>query len=376
MVFISILCGIGGSVLTSNAKGEGKEEKGNAYFTVSLLLIGFLIIVAWIIFGFFYEQVFLFFGADDALMPKVMEYARWLIFLFPVFVLSPFLGAFVRNDGAPNLAMAAVLIGGCTNILGDWFLVFPMDLGMTGAALATVIGTSIQAVIMGGYLLSKRCNLRLIKPHNMLHALRNILGIGFGASVLDLGTVILPILMNNQIMRYSNTSALAVYGVISTISALFQAMFGGVGQAIQPIVSANYGAGQMERIKSVWKMSLAIVIVMGITFTAIGEILPEQIVRLFMDATPEVLAMASGVIRPYFILFLFLGVTVLSTYYLQSTMCGKMSTVVSILRSVGISGLLLFVLPLGFDIFGVWLAMPVSELIVAIIALIYIKKKI
>lgn len=373
MVFLSILSGIGGSVLMSSAKGEGNEEKGNAYFTAALILIAVLCAAAWVIFGFFHEQIFTFFGADEELMPKVMEYARWLVYAFPVFVLPPFLGAFIRNDGSPNLAMAAVLIGGCANIFGDWFLVFPMGLGMAGAALATVIGTSLQVIIMVGYFFTKRCRLRLTKPYNLFHAIRNILSIGFGASVLDLGTVVLPILMNNQIMRYGGTSALAIYGAIGTIAALFQAMFGGVGQAIQPIVSTNYGAQKIDRIKSVWKMALTTVITMGIVFTAIGELVPKQIVQLFMDTTPEVIAIAPEVIRPYFLLLLFLGITVLSTYYLQSTMHRKMSMCVAILRSVVISSLLLIILPYYLKSLGVWLAMPVSDLIVAIIALYYIK---
>jgi len=374
MVFLAILCGIGGSVLMSKARGEGNMEKGNAYFTASILLMGLLTAVAWAAFGFFYKQIFMFFGADESLMPKVMEYAQWLIYTFPVFVMPPFLGAFVRNDGAPDLAMAAVLIGSGINIFGDWFFVFPLGMGMAGAAIATVIGTSAQAIIMGSHFFSKRCQLRMVKPYDLFHALCNILSIGFGASILDLGTVVLVILMNNQIMRYSNTSALAIYGVVGTISSLFQAMFGGVGQAIQPIVSANYGAQKTDRVKSIWKLSFITVIVMGLFFTAIGEFLPEQIVRLFMNATPEVIAMAPGIIRPYFTLFLFLGMTVLSTYYLQSTMHKKMSMLVAVLRSIVISGFLLIVLPIRLGILGVWLAMPISELIVAMIGLYYIRK--
>lgn len=194
-----------------------------------------------------------------------------------------------------------------------------------------------------------------------------------GASILEIGTIFLAVVMNNQIMRYGDTTALAVYGVIGTICTLFQAVFRGVGQAIQPIVSANCGAGQIERIKQTWKLSLGTVVGLGVIFTAIGELPPVQIVRLFIDATPEVIAAAPGIIRPFFLVFLFLGITVLSTYYLQSNMQGKMSMIIAILRSIVISGLLLFILPIFMDITGVWLAMPVSELIVATIALWYIK---
>lgn len=374
LIFLAILCGVGGSVLMGNAKGEGNEEKGNAYFTAAVILVCSLIAIGWVAFALFHNHIFAFFGADESLMPKVMEYAKWLIWFFPVFIAPTVISAFIRNDGAPGLAMGAVIIGGCTNIIGDWFFVFPLKMGMEGAAVATVIGTSIQVIIMGSHFFRKKCNLKLVKPYQPFRAIRKILGIGFGASVLDLGTVVLAILMNNQIMRYGDTTALAVYGVVATINSLFQALFSGVGQAIQPIVSANCGAKETERIKSVWRLSLSTVIVLGIIFTAIGEFLPEQIVRLFIDVTPEVLTAAPGIIRPFFLLFLFLGITVLSTYHLQSIMRGKMSILIAILRSVVISGLLLLVLPMCIGLPGVWIAMPISELVVAIIALCYIHR--
>ena len=134
-------------------------------------------------------------------MPKVMEYARWLIWFLPVFILPTFISSFVRNDGAPGLAMAAVIIGGCVNIFGDWFFCFPLGMGMTGAAIATVLGTCIQVLVMCSHFLSKKCTLRFVKPNHIAPAIRQTLSIGFGASVLDLGTVILAVIMNNQIMR-------------------------------------------------------------------------------------------------------------------------------------------------------------------------------
>ena len=215
-----------------------------------------LILVVWTLFALFHRQIFTFFGADAALMPKVMEYAQWLIRFFPVFILPAFISSFIRNDAAPGLAMTAVIVDGCLNIFGDWFFCFPLGMGMQGAAIATVIGTSTQVIIMCSHFFTKKCTLRPVKPKHIFSAIRQTLAIGFGASILDLGAVILSTIMNNQITRYGNTDALAIYGVVATIASLFQALFCGVGQAIQPIVSANCGAKQTERIRSVWNMAL------------------------------------------------------------------------------------------------------------------------
>ena len=375
IVFLAILCGIGGSVLMSNARGEGNEEKGNAYFTASMLLMGLLTVTAWIAFGVFHKEIFTFFGADAEIMPKVMEYAKWIIWFFPVFIAPTFVSSFIRNDGAPGLATAAVMIGGCVNIFGDWFLVFPLGMGMKGAAIATVIGTSLQVLIMCSHFFSKKCHLKFVRPLDMRHSIRNILTIGFGASVLEVGTVAIAIMMNNQVMHYGGLAELAVYGVVASVGSLFQALFEGVGQAIQPLVSANHGAGNVDRTQRFWKMSFVTVLILGALFTCLGELFPVQLVRLFVDATPEVITAAPTIIRPFYILYLFLGPTVLSTYYLQSTMHDKMSMLIAVLRGLVVDGLLIFLLPVFLGVNGVWLALPCSELIVAGIALLFIQRK-
>lgn len=374
-VFLAILCGVGGSVLMSNAKGKGENEKGNAYYTASMLVMGVLTAVFWGVLLLFHRQILTFFGADEIIMPKAMEYARWIIWFTPVFIAPTFLSSFVRNDGAPTLAMAAVIFGGCVNMFGDWFLVFPMGMGMEGAAIATVTGTSVQVIVMCSHFFRKKCNLKLVMPCQLGQGIRKIFDIGFGASVLDLGTVAIAFFMNNQIQRYGGTMELGIYGVVAAITSLFQALFCGVGQAIQPLISANHGAGNHDRVKTFWRYGLITSLVMGIVFTLLGELFPRQITQLFINATPEALAAAPEIFRQFFLLFPFLGITVLATYYLQSILHGKMSMVVAILRSVLISGLLILILPMVMDINGVWLALPASECLTAGIALWYIYRK-
>ena len=375
LIFLGILCGIGGAVLMTNAKGEGQEEKGNSYFTVSLALIALLAAMGWVAMGLFHRQIFTFFGADETTYAKVMEYARWIIRFFPVFLAPAFLGAFIRNDGAPGLAMGAVLTGGIVNVFGDWFLVFPLGMGIQGAAIATVIGNCLQVVILCSHFFRKKCHLRLVKPNSWRGTACETLTIGFSSSVLELGNILLPILLNNQMMRYGGAAALAVYGVVSTVSSLLQSLFSGVGQAIQPLVSTNFGAKQTDRVWTTLRMSLVTVIAMGLFFTALGELFPLSITRLFITSvTEEVLAVAPVIIRSYFLVFLFLGITVLATYHLQSTLRFQLSIVVSLLRSVVVSGMLLLVLPVFFDFPGVLAAMPVSEWLMAVVSLALIGK--
>ena len=376
LVFFGILFGIGGSVLMNNAKGEGNEEKGNAYFTMALILVVGFTVVTWVLFARFSKPILFFFGATQGTLPLVMRYVQWLLRCWPIFIFSTFIGAFVRNDNAPELVMAGVISGGCFNIFGDWFFVFPLGMGMEGAAIATVLGTTLQCLILCSHLFRKCCGLKLAKPFRMGKAIRKIFVIGIGASLLDLGTVVLSTITNNQILRYGSEVELAIYGVMTTIAALVQAMYCGVGQAIQPLVSANFGGRQYGRVRQFLKMSVVTVLIMGVLFTVLAECLPVPIVQLFMDATPEVLAAAPNSMRLYSLLYLFLGFTVLSTYYLQSVMRDRASMAIGILRSLVVSGLLLYLLPLFWGINGVWLALPISECIVTVVAAVFLSKKV
>lgn len=374
-VFLAILCGVGGSVLMSIAKSQGNEEKGNACFTASVILIGLLTLAVWAAFLLFQGPIFSLFGADDTVMPKTIEYGRWVVWFMPVFIFPIFIGAFLRNDSAPRLAMTAVIVGGCVNMFGDWFLVFPMKMGMNGAAIATVIGTCVQGLIMISHFFCPNCTLKLVRPRHTLRGIGRILRVGFEAGVLDLGSVAIAALMNNQIVAYGSATELAIFGVLSTIMALFQALFGGVGQAIQPLVSANFGARQKKRIRQVWTLSLRTVLLMGIAFTLLGELFPVPITRIFMAATPEVLAAAPEICRLFFPLFPFLGVVVLGDYMLQSVMEEKMSAVLGLMHSALLSGAMILILPRFLGLSGVWLAMPITELITAAVAYLYTSKK-
>ena len=366
------LCGIGGSVRYGKALGEGKPEKANAYYTASLLLVLALTALVWPATALWRTQIFTLFGANDRLMPLVLEYGDWIIWTFPAFILSAYLTCMVRCDGAPNVVMGAVIAGGIFNVFGDWFLVFPMGMGMTGAAIATAGGTVIQLLVLWGFLFTRHSRLRLVKPWELSKAIFKAVTAGFSASVLEFAFIVLTCILNNQIMRYGGEVALSVFGVVLSCSGMFQHIYTGVGQAVQPIAVTNYGAGQLRRIISLRRVSQWTVAAMGILFMLTGVLFPTQIIRFFVDATPEVLEAAPGIMRIYFLSFLFMGVNIWAVFYFQSIMQTTISTVLTVLRGVVISALLLYLLPLWMGINGVWWAMVLTEALVTGITLVCI----
>ena len=363
------LCGIGGSVRFGKARGEGRMEKANAYYTASLILVLVLTALVWPFTALFRKEIFTLFGASGALMPLVLEYGDWIIGTFPAFILSAYFTCMVRCDGAPNVVMGAVIAGGVFNVFGDWFLVFPMGMGMAGAAIATAGGTVIQLFVLCAYLFSQKSSLTLVRPWKLTKAFFKSVTAGFSASVLEFAFIILTCILNNQIMRYGRETALAVFGVVLTCSGMFQHIFTGVGQTIQPIATTNFGAGQIRRIASLRRISELTVIAMGIVFMLSGILFPAQIICFFMDATPEVLSAAPGIMRIYFISFLFMGINIWATFYFQSILRTRTSTVLSLLRGLILSGLLLYLLPAWLGLDGVWWAMVLTEGIVAAVTL-------
>jgi len=370
--FIALLCGIGGSVLMSRARGAGNMEKGDAYFTASLLYVLAVTAVIWILGVLYQKPLYRMFGADEALLPYAYEYGKWIFGAFPSFVLVYFLGAFIRTDGSPRFVMFVTLLGGVINIIGDIVLVFPLKMGMTGAAIATVAGSVVQTVVLIAYILLGKTSLHLAKPYQWGKAVKNITVLGIGAGISQIASTVVTYIINNQIMRYSGPAALAVYGMMSTVVALFLSIFSGVGEAAQPIVSVNFGAGKPERYRATGKLGLKTAAVMGAVCFGFCALFPEQVASIFMKVTPEIAEIAPYIIRVYAIAFMPMAVNLFATAYLQSVSKANKATTVSMLRGLILSSVLLYILPLFMGSNGIWWAVTLAEVFAAVVALWYL----
>lgn len=368
--FVAFMFGMGGCVLRSQARGEGNEEKGNAYFTTALLFVSVIAVLMWIFGNLFQEEFYRLCGADDMLMPYVKEYGAWIFGFNPSFVFTTFLGSFIRADGSPRFVMHVTLVGGIINIVGDYIFVFPMQMGMAGAAIATVLGSVAQVALFVLYILRKKTSLRFVMPHKCIKALRQICSVGFCAGISSIAVIVVTFITNNQIMRYSGTAALAIYGMLGTVAALLVSVYSGVGQAAQPIVSENYGAGQPDRCWKTGVLGLRMALILGVIFAGGCFVFPVQITALFMQMTPEILEIAPFIVRVYGASFLPLAVSIFVIYYLQAIVRSKSATAISLLRGVVLNSIFLFMMPLLLGEDGIWWAVLLAEILVAVFALL------
>ena len=367
---LGLLMGIGGSVLFSTIRGrsDDKEEirRSNEYFTTSMIGAVVLAAIVWIVIAFFDKELLIFFGSEGETLTLAREYVRPIKFVVPCFLFTQALAAYLRNDKNPALATAGVLAGGIFNIFGDYFFVFTCDMGAFGAGLATAIGTVISILVMASHFLTKKNTLRLVRPTGIGHKIREISVTGFSTFFIDIAMGILTILFNRQIMAYLGTNALSIYGVIVNVSTFVQCCAYSVGQASQPIISTNFGAGKSARIRQTLRYALGTVAFFGVFWLVLCLEIPNQFIYIFMDPTKEVLAMAPAIIRTYGLSFLLLPLNIFSTYYFQAVMKPQAAFVVSVSRGLAISGVLILILPLIAGADALWFAMPVTELLMAV----------
>lgn len=374
---LGLLVGIGGSVLFSVQKGKKEEGNNPNQFFSSSIIFGIIIaIVSWVAIVIFEVPLLRLFGADDTLMPLCRSYFKAVKFSVPVYIFTQIMAAFLRNDGDPILATLAFIFGGVFNIFGDYFFTFTCDLGIEGAGIATALGATASLLVMMIHFFKKSNTLRFsFKKSYFCHFLP-IAKSGFSTFIIDVAMGVLTILMNQQIMKYLNSDALAVYGVLINISTFAQCSAYGVGQAAQPILSQNYGAKQMDRVKKLLLYNVYSCLVISVIFVTSVMFFPNGFIQLFMTPTESVLSIAPNTMRIYALAFIFLPFNVYSAYYFQAILRTKTSIIISLARGILISVLLILVLPLILSSDSIWYAILISELITTIIVVICMLKKV
>lgn len=224
------------------------------------------------------------------------------------------------------------------------------------------------------HFVKRKNTLHLVKPEGLLYKLREISVTGFSTFFIDVAMGILTVLFNRQIMRYLGADALAIYGPIIQVSTFVQCCAYSVGQAAQPIVSTNFGAGKGGRIRETLRLALMTTAFSGVFWTALSMACPNVYIRIVMAPTPEILDMAPAIIRAYALSFLLLPFNIFSTYYFQAIMKPGAAFIVSVARGLVVSGLLIIALPALVSADALWLAMPVTDLLVALYAAAAIRR--
>ena len=361
-----LFIGIGGATLFAVNKGGEKEKISHEYFTVSIVLGALISILLFGVLTLNIDRIFYFFGANTELVNLTKLYFASIKFAIPICVFDSILSAYLRNDNNPELAFWAVIVGGIFNAILDYYFVFILDMGIFGAGLATAIGLTICTMTMLLHLLTRKCTLKLVMPSNMYHKIKEVIILGFPTAIMDLAMGIVGILFNRQIMYYFGTNELAIYGVITQITAFAQCSSYGIGQASQPIISYNFGANNIKNVKECLKLAMTTCFIMGLLWLGVTRIEPNLFIKIFMSYDKKILELAPFIISSYGLSYLLLPFNIFSPYYFQSILKPKTSLISSILRSIVVSCLLIVYIPKILNPDLLWLSMLFTEMIVGI----------
>lgn len=373
---LGLLAGMGGSVLYAIRRGKSAAVQGaNRFFTAALLLGLVLSILAAIGLFLFEDPLLRFFGGEGEALRLAKLYMIPIRYGVPLFIFGNIFMAFLRNDGNPKLATRAVIFGGVFNVFGDYFFVFTCDMGIIGAAYATALGQTFALIVMSTHFFRKTNTLRLEMPFIPILYSRKIATVGFSVFFIDIAMGILTILFNRQILKYLGEDELAIYGVIVTVGTFVQCCGYGIGQAAQPILSQNFGAGLLPRVRKTLIYSMWTAAVISTIWVVSLILIPNGFIRLFMKPTENVLSIAPFIIRTYALAFIFLPFNVFSTYYFQAVMKSRLSFIISMGRGLIVSALMLIFLPLAWGGAALWWAIPAAETLVALYALGHLKMK-
>ena len=370
----ALMFGIGGATVLSILRGQGHEERANDVFNMSLILssiLGFVLILLRI---FNVEFLVNILGTTDFTYEMVKSYLGIYLYFNIFTILNVTLGVFVRNDGSPKLVMAATLISAAFNLILDYILVFPYDMGMWGAAFATAVSPIVSILILLLHFVRGRnkINFYLVKPDG--YFIRRILKTGFPSFILEFSIGIVIFLFNITLIKISGDLAVSVYGIIINLALFANSIFNGIGQAIQPIVSINHGAGREERTLEAGRLGLITGLVLGVAFFLSGLIFPEFYAKLFTSERGEIIRLGMRAVKIYFTAYIIIGVNMAMISYIQSKEQIQASVIISLLRGSVYVALILLVFARLFGLDGVWATVPMAEFLAFITALIVYKE--
>ena len=369
-----LMFGVGGATILSILRGKNENKKANDIFNLSLGLTMILGIIL-ILFRIFALDTFIgFFGTTDFTYDMVRSYLSIYLY-FNIFTsLNVTLGIFVRNDGSPKLVMVATLASALFNLIVDYILVFPYNMGMWGAAFATAISPILSIGILLTHFIRGKNKIKfdIIRPDK--YYIGRIMKIGFPSFILEFSIGIVIYLFNITLIKISGDLAVSVYGIIINWALFANSIFNGVGQAIQPLVSINYGAGKEERALEAGRLGILTGLILGIIFFISGLIFPNFYAGLFTSEKGEIISLGIQAIKIYFAAYIIVGVNIAMIAYIQSKERIRASVIISLLRGSIYVAVLLVILSRLFGLNGVWATVPLAEFLAFITSIVVYKE--
>ena len=368
-----LMLGMGGATRFSLLRGQGQEKESGEVFAQSLFLGLLLSLVFLIPGGVFAKKLAALLGAEGPVLEMTSVYLRVMMLFAPAFITNNVVLCFVRNDAAPGLAMGAMLAGSFSNILLDYLFIFPLKLGMFGAVFATGLAPIISLCVLSVHF--RRSRLRPDRGGIQLRGGRELAVLGVPSLIAELSSGLVLMMFNLIILELTGNIGVAGYGVVANIYLVVMALFTGLGQGIQPLVSAAWGRREKATVRLVHRYSLWTAVLLAAAVYVLAALLANPIVSAFnRENDPLLQEIAVRGLRLYFTAFFFSGFNVVTAVYFSSMERARAGFVVSVLRGFVLIVPLALVMSRIWGMDGVWLSAPVAEAMTAFAAVLLLRK--
>ena len=376
MMAFALMCSAGGSTFFSLFSGQNEPEKMNRSFGNAMVLVCVFEIMLSALLLIFPNPVLKIFGVTETAYPYAILYYR-IVALGCVFQgLSQLFCDFVRVSGKPVLGMCVTGIGAVTNIILDAVFIIIFDWGVIGAAGATVIG-QIFSALFGAYLVFRnRTQVKISK--NIFHLDKElclqIISCGFAFWVAQMAMGFISLVYNSQLGKYGGDIAISVYAVISSIMTFVIMPASGISQGIQPIIGNNYGSGNYKRVISTLYQATIFSVSITCFIWFIVLVFPKQILAAF-GGTEEMFRIGISGLRINFCITPVLGFVMLATTFFQSINRPTPSIIITVLRQIIFLVPFIYILPILFEINGIFFAQPISDLLATALSVLLVLKE-
>ena len=364
---IGAMIGVG-SAIRYVVERRKKSSDAEGYFFHALLWAAIISVIFILIGLFLPEKLIGLLGGDATIIAIGKNYTRIFMCFAPFFMWNYICNAFVRNDGNPSVAMSATLFSSLFNIVFDYILMFPLGLSMEGAALATAFSPIVGILICCTHFRSDKCSIRLKPIAPSVKKLLYSCQVGVSSFVGEISSGVITVVFNMIILSLAGNIGVAAYGVVANTSLVAVALFNGIAQGSQPLISEVYSKGLHKNIHGYLKMAL--ITSLGVAVLLLTFIYPfaPVVTSIFNGENNAILASyANEGLRLYFIGFLFAGINIVGTAALSAMEAAKYAFAASILRGFVAIIIFAFVLSALLGLNGVWLAFPAAEFVTMLV---------
>lgn len=365
---IGTMVAIGGGTITSIDLGRGDKDEARRSFSLAFYILTAITLSLSIFTILFTPAIARILGASEDLMPMVVEYLRALCLFLATFVGSSYLSANLRVMGKPNHAMVADVIGAVLNIILDYIFIVKFGWGLAGAGVASGIAFTIGFLFSLSQYLKKDSILKFVKTSLDSKKIVKIFYNGSSEGITQFAVSFSNYIFNIVLMIKIGEMGVSAFSIILYIASLVTAVFAGICNGIGPIISFNYGAKNKERIKSILKIAITTISIIGVLSTILMMFGGETLIKMFTEGDKELIQLTSEATKIYSIAFIVNGLNILFSAYFTAIEDAKTSAIISALRGALLIVVFIIILPMLFGDIGIWLTVPFSEIVTVIIA--------